>query len=220
MNFLKNACQNSTRGLSKKRDRHATEQAFLLAASKLFAEKGYEKTRTLDIAKEAGANEALIGRYFGGKEGLLIALMKDRAALKNSADFENCNSLERFPERAQVKSLKEGILTFFRRGEEAMEVKQEFARIGCARAFVDPEMAQVIREHILDEHLPDFTKQLRGYFGDKKISKAELEAVAFLIMSVNFNMNFMGRKVYQIEPERIESVFKLLANALQAYLQD
>jgi len=215
MNFLKNACQNST----KKRDRHATEQALLLAASKLFAEKGYEKTRTLDIAKEAGANEALIGRYFGGKEGLLIALMKDRAALKHSADFENCNSLDRFPECDEVKDLKDGILTFFRRGEEAIEVKQEFARIGCARAFVDPEMAQVIREHIIDEHLPDFTKQLRTYFGNKKISKAELEAVAFLIMSVNFNMNFMGRKVYQIEPERIESVFKLMANALQAYLQ-
>jgi AcrR family transcriptional regulator len=201
---------------NKKRDRKATEDAILSAASKLFAEKGFESTRTLEIAKEAGANEALITRYFGGKEGLLIALMKDQVMLKGSLG-ENCSELERFPTRSEVKDLKDGILTFFKNGAKNLELKQEFARIGCARAMVDPEMAEVIRTHIIDQHLPEMVKSLQTYF-DHKIKKADLEAAAFLIMSVNFNMNFMGRKVYQMEDDRLDAAMLLVANSLQAYL--
>lgn len=201
----------------KKRDRKATEEAILQAASQLFAEKGYESTRTLEIAKAAGANEALITRYFGGKEGLLIALMKDQAVLKNSFKHKD-ELLDRFPSSDEVKDFKDGILTFFKNGEKAIEMKDQFARIGCARALVDPEMAEVIRSHIVDQHLPEVTKQLKTYYDDKRVKKAELEAIAFLIMSVNFNMNFMGRKIYNVEGEKIDLAFKVLAEALQAYL--
>lgn len=45
------------------------------AATKIFAEKGYEGSRTSDIAKEANIAEGTIFRYFKTKKDLLIGLL-------------------------------------------------------------------------------------------------------------------------------------------------
>ncbi len=50
----------------------------LIAAEKLFAEFGFEGTSTRQIAKESGANMAMINYYFGSKEGVFLEIMEDR----------------------------------------------------------------------------------------------------------------------------------------------
>jgi len=45
------------------------------AATKIFAEKGYEGGRTSDIAKEANISEGTIFRYFKTKKDLLVGLL-------------------------------------------------------------------------------------------------------------------------------------------------
>ncbi|TKC12589.1 TetR/AcrR family transcriptional regulator [Pedobacter polaris] len=50
----------------------------LNAALKLFAELGFEGTSTRQIAKESGANMAMINYYFGSKEGVFLEIMEDR----------------------------------------------------------------------------------------------------------------------------------------------
>ena len=45
------------------------------AATKIFAEKGYEGGRTRDIAKEANISEGTIFRYFKTKKDLLVGLL-------------------------------------------------------------------------------------------------------------------------------------------------
>lgn len=52
--------------------------SILEAASKLFAELGYEGASTRQIAKEAGANMAMINYYFGSKEGVFVEMMNNR----------------------------------------------------------------------------------------------------------------------------------------------
>ncbi|TKC04980.1 TetR/AcrR family transcriptional regulator [Pedobacter frigoris] len=47
----------------------------LEAAEKLFSELGYEGASTRQIAKEAGANMAMINYYFGSKEGVFMEIM-------------------------------------------------------------------------------------------------------------------------------------------------
>ena len=46
------------------------------AAEQLFAQRGYEHTSTLLIAKEAGVSDALIFKHFGSKDKLLEHLIK------------------------------------------------------------------------------------------------------------------------------------------------
>lgn len=60
----------------RRRDANATRAAILVAAIGLFAHLGYDKTSLREIATEAGADVALIKRYFGGKEALFTEALK------------------------------------------------------------------------------------------------------------------------------------------------
>ncbi|UOZ06831.1 TetR family transcriptional regulator [Amycolatopsis sp. WQ 127309] len=59
----------------RKRDAAATRLALLDAAADLFADRGFDRTTVRDIAKEAGANQSLLFRYFGSKEALFEAVI-------------------------------------------------------------------------------------------------------------------------------------------------
>lgn len=55
-----------------------TSRSRLLAAGKaLFARLGYESTPTSALAREAGTSESQLVRHFGGKSGLLDAILDD-----------------------------------------------------------------------------------------------------------------------------------------------
>ena len=67
---------STTAAKQNQRNRRATEDKLIAAAVGEFAEKGYENATTRVIAKRASCSEALIQRYFDGKEGLLLAVLK------------------------------------------------------------------------------------------------------------------------------------------------
>ncbi|MNJ92832.1 putative DNA-binding transcriptional regulator [compost metagenome] len=60
----------------KKRDRSASEERLMCAAIEVFSKHGYDGSTTKMIAAKADINESLIGRYFDGKEGLLLAIVE------------------------------------------------------------------------------------------------------------------------------------------------
>jgi AcrR family transcriptional regulator len=61
----------------RRRDAQATRAAILEAAKTQFARLGYDRAALREIAAEAGADVALIKRYFGGKGGLFTEALKD-----------------------------------------------------------------------------------------------------------------------------------------------
>jgi AcrR family transcriptional regulator len=76
----------------RKRDAEATRAAILKAALGQFTRLGYDHVSLRDIASEAGADVALVKRYFGGKEGLFTEALKasfkpDRLKAWNRATF-------------------------------------------------------------------------------------------------------------------------------------
>jgi len=60
----------------RKRDAAATRAAILAAAQSQFARLGYDHVALRDIASQAGADVALVKRYFGGKEALFTEALK------------------------------------------------------------------------------------------------------------------------------------------------
>jgi AcrR family transcriptional regulator len=52
-----------------------SKQALILAAKKVFAEKGFEGATVKDLADEAGVNVSLISYHFGGKDGIYRACL-------------------------------------------------------------------------------------------------------------------------------------------------
>jgi AcrR family transcriptional regulator len=80
------------RAAPRRRDAEATRAAILEAAKAQFAAFGYDRAALRDIAAEAGADVALVARYFGGKEGLFLEALKasfhpDRLAAWDRATF-------------------------------------------------------------------------------------------------------------------------------------
>ncbi|GAA4580445.1 TetR/AcrR family transcriptional regulator [Planotetraspora phitsanulokensis] len=57
------------------RDREATGERILAAAGELFAEHGYDQVTVRMIASAAGANVALVNRYFGSKANLFATVL-------------------------------------------------------------------------------------------------------------------------------------------------
>lgn len=53
-----------------------TRDALIAAAMHEFAARGFDSVSTREIAIRAGANQALIGYHFGGKEGLYLAVFE------------------------------------------------------------------------------------------------------------------------------------------------
>lgn len=58
----------------KKGSSDDTRQRLIMAGLKLYGQKGYEATRTRELADLANANQAAIPYHFGGKEGLYLAV--------------------------------------------------------------------------------------------------------------------------------------------------
>ena len=56
--------------MTEAKGKTATREAILEAAKKIFAAKGFGAATVRDICTEAGANIALVSRYFGSKSGL------------------------------------------------------------------------------------------------------------------------------------------------------
>ena len=48
----------------------------LSTAQRLFAERGYDRVTTREIAEQAGVDATLIARYFGSKAGLYLAALR------------------------------------------------------------------------------------------------------------------------------------------------
>jgi len=72
----------------RRRDADATRAAILGAAKVHFARSGYEGAHLRDIASEAGADAALVNRYFGSKEGLFAAALKDSIRADNISQWD------------------------------------------------------------------------------------------------------------------------------------
>lgn len=61
-------------------DAAASRRALLDAARLRFDEVGYDRATLRDIGERADVDPALVARYFGGKEGLFLAVMAERKA--------------------------------------------------------------------------------------------------------------------------------------------
>ncbi len=83
-------------------NREDTEKRTMKAALKIFAKKGYENTTTRMIAEKAKINLSLISRYFGGKEGLLKAIIESElqqlsaGGLNYTAQKDLANEIEKY----------------------------------------------------------------------------------------------------------------------------
>ncbi|MCP4395302.1 MAG: TetR/AcrR family transcriptional regulator [Alphaproteobacteria bacterium] len=155
-----------------------TKQELIIAAAKLFAEKGYGKSSVADICKLAGANIAAVNYHFGNKEKLLFAVLEychqiadEKYPLIIKDDNNEINAqekLEFFVTNRLHRVLSSG------EGGYLYHVAIKSGRDEYREHFLNRYLVHEIR------YVGDLVKEMIG----KKLDSADLELCTFNVMSI------------------------------------
>ena len=129
----------------------SSHDRILMAAKQLFAQRGYENTSTVAIARQAGTSESQLMKHFGSKEGLLEAIFERGWT---SLAPEMTRAREQESPRARLRALLEVVVSGLERDPELMELMMLEARRVRREAnqvLVTTGFLQLIR--IIDECL-------------------------------------------------------------------
>src|SRR5689334_3986528 len=139
--------------IARRRDKEATKRALLAAAVAVFAERGFDGATTREVAARAGVNEGLIQRYFGGKAGLLQAIVGNMCS-------ERLVACGMAPPSA---SLKIEIATILRHETNQAAANRDFMRVLLSRALVDADLARTLKAHYKDSRMPQLVNRLKHF---------------------------------------------------------
>ncbi len=152
----------------------------LQAARALFAAKGYEAVGIREIAAEAGCNLSLIQYYYGGKQGLYLAIFEDkirtvRAALPQAYDLDpEPLGLDRDGFRAVFQAL----LTV---NVQAYVDDPDFFRLAQRELVAGAPQGKSILEGMLTEMMTGLIR-LVEYGKRQGFVRADLDPLVFLLL--------------------------------------
>lgn len=120
----------------------STDEVILDAAIRILARDGYRSLTARNVAQEAGTNLALINYYFGGKQGLLLAIY-DRLERQR---YERQTEMYGNPDEPLSAKWRRAV-EFYRQ-----DLADGFVRVNhelLIQGFANPELAARARERIL-----------------------------------------------------------------------
>lgn len=150
---------------TRRRDADATRAAILAAAKVHFARSGYEGAYLRDIAIDAGADAALINRYFGGKEALFAAVLKESIGSKPKLLEGDRNTIGADVARMMATQHAHG-------SEERLHAFQFLLR-----AATSPSTAPMLNEVVRDRFMGPIREWLGGENAD---ARARLISAIFI----------------------------------------
>lgn len=174
-----------------KHDKDGRQACLIDAATEVFAKNGFDAATTREVAERAGCSEGLIHRYFGGKRGLLLAILADKGAsvVTTSADaLPWCDSVSDEIEQMLVWSL------------DAFWEQRDFMRVSVARSAIDREVGLVIGEHLHGNKVRFFAERLREHQARGSIrGDVDVESVALALAGLNIATGFFGQVAFEMD---------------------
>lgn len=193
----------------KTRNRAVKEKALIQAATKLFADKGYESTKTRDIAALAGCAEGLIHRYFQGKAGLLLAIVQSRISQEVS-DISTQVPL--------ADNVKDEIRRLVRWEVERMWADRDFLKIVMPRALLDPAIGRVVNRMGPERRCEIISARLKTFKKSKTMLAEDIRAIAEFVGSVGYLFGFLRPVLLQqdrkLSRRTADSITDLLVRSL------
>ncbi len=193
----------------RKRDRGSTEEKLLNAGIEIFSKYGFDAATTKLISKRSNVNESLIMRYFGGKEGLLIEIIR------------------RFFERSQATplsyppqaSLEAELVRFCRQSFEDIKMNTAVMRIMILRSAVDPKMKKKVLSLINSDGNPRLIERIQLLKEKNKlpadVDPMLIHLIAFQNISAIFISDILFEDDKQIEIEKnLERIVSLTVKGI------
>ena len=179
----------------RKRDAQATRAALLEAAKAQFAALGYDSATLRDIAAAAGADVALVGRYFGGKEGLFTE------ALKMSIGAGRWREWDR-------KSFPREVATMMAGAASAAEGRTQSFQF-LLRAATSPATAPMLNVAVQERFLAAIREWLGGEDGEARARVLAAVFIGFLVERLIRGEALEGRE-REVFIDRAAAIFEAL----------
>ncbi len=187
------------------KDRAATEARILDAARTVFSQRGYDGAGLREIAETASANLSLISRYFGGKEGLLVALTDQFAASRRQGGLS-------YPPQ---ETLKDEIYNYLRAKLHEDLKDEEIIRLIISRSAIDAHFRERVVDHMDGKADRNFRERVTRLQDRGKVSPdTDIDLLFAAVMHVSFSVNFFGAMIGGRPDSEIDLLFKGFAEAL------
>lgn len=186
-------------------DRAAREAALIEAATAVFAERGFEAATTREVAERAGCAEGLIHRYFGGKRGLLLAILARRTNTVGAA-FRAA-----LPDRDRLADELTHLLTV---PLDLFWQHRDFMRVAVAQAIVDPDVGRQVGE-LRDRIVAAIAAKLARHRQAGRLrADADVAALAEAVADLAFSASFVDQVVLGRDRAQIERALRAVAETL------
>jgi len=127
------------------------KKEILDASLRVFSAKGFDGGRTREIARESGASEATIFKYFPTKRHLMLALIKPLVETIGRPLF--MKPIERLLERQKGRPLEETLTLIMIDRWKLFTEKESLVSLAYLEAFRNPEMLEAFKQLIVPQIL-------------------------------------------------------------------
>lgn len=195
--------------MANKAPKEHTRDRIINSAKKLFAEQGYQKTKVMDISRQAGLSEAALYEYFHGKEDLLLAIPQLWVA-----ELLTDLSEQLFGIRGAVNKLRKFLWWYLRRVEQApLDAKIVYLFLKTNANFMDTEVYSNVKK--LYAHLIDIFEEGRAS-GEMKPDMDPYQARDIFIGTMDHLITrWLLRDMSYSLFEKLDEVFDLLVDAFR-----
>lgn len=187
------------------KDRAATEARILQAARRIFTQRGYDAAGLREIADAAQANLSLISRYFGGKEGLLAALMDEFVAARREGGLA-------YPPQT---TLEDEIYNYLHAKLRDDLKDEDIIRLVISRTSIDEKFRERGAAHMDGKADANFRERVTNLQNDGKVTgDVDIDLLFSSVMHVSFSVNFFGAIIGKRPAAEVDTLFKGFAKAL------
>ena len=175
----------------------ARKSTILYAAGRLFAEKGYHRTTTKDIAEAADVSEGTIYNYFINKDDLLFGIM---------TELTESGKLGEQLQSSYLEGPREFLLTILQQRYEFLQKNGDMLQAVLSEILVNPELRRryyeelvIPSQELLEHHLRERIERGQIRLIDPSIAARILLAM----LSGLFILQVVGDSVIRSEWETI-----------------
>ncbi|OLR89492.1 TetR/AcrR family transcriptional regulator [Actinokineospora bangkokensis] len=187
------------------------EQQMMAVAEEVFAERGYVATSVDDIAERCGVSKPMIYEYFGSKEGLLVACIRQARTELAKATTESVIGAQ-----SAEDALRRGLVAFFEftdthRRAWSLMLRSEAAVAGPAAA------AEI--EALRQEQVEIDVALFRSFLPDAP--EVELEASAHVVVGAceRLSLWYVSRDDVTAE-QAADHIMRALWTGMQSLVRD
>ena len=157
----------------------ARREQIVGAATRVFAEKGFRRATTREVARAAGVSEGTIYNYFEDKDAILLAIL-DRLneTERRAADFEEGVAMD-FPAFLEQ---------YLRKRMSMIWENREVFRVVLSEMLVDAELRERYLRHVVDPTMSIAEENFRFRMEQEQMRKTEaplaMRSVAGAVLGV------------------------------------